>query len=253
MKKFKITLLIAVCLLSLTVVIVYAAFMFNQQVASTAKVGNIEIISKNFISYAPDVDSTNSTLYPGGKADSKYLDAIKQRADEGTPFVQDSVTCYATVKEGYNEELEPTTTEGNRNYFYLNQLGFNIEFKTDIDVYIRIHFSDAWIRTKTYNGNTQDPEYIVKGQFDLDTTSSNWVYDAETNTQNYKQKISASSEPLQFSFDLDDDYFYTFGEGDTIVNGHQSVMVQVSFTVDIIQANRAYKLWGYDPSIKYAN
>ena len=87
----------------------------------------------------------------------------------------------------------------------------------------------------------------------MDTTSSNWVYDAETNTQNYKQKISASSKTQQFSFDLDDDYFYTFGEGDTIVNGHQSVMVQVSFTVDIIQANRAYKLWGYDPSIKYAN
>ena len=120
-------------------------------------------------------------------------------------------------------------------------------------IYIRIHFSDAWIRTKTYNGNTQDPEYIVKGHFDLDTTSSNWVYDAETNTQNYKQIISPSSKTQQFSFDLDDDYFYTFGEGDTIVNGHQSVMVQVSFTVDIIQANRAYALWGYDPSIKYAN
>ena len=253
MKKKKLIFLFAICLLCFSVTLVYAAFMYNQTVTATSKVGNIEIISKNFISYAPDVDYTDKTTYPGGKADQAYLNAIKARETKGVNFTQDSVTCYATEKEGYNEELEPTTTEGNRNYFYLNQLGFNIEFKTDIDVYIRIHFSDAWIRTKTYNGNTQDPEYIVKGHFDLDTTSSNWVYDAETNTQNYKQKISASSKTQQFSFDLDDDYFYTFGEGDTIVNGHQSVMVQVSFTVDIIQANRAYKLWGYDPSIKYAN
>ena len=246
MKKFKITLLIAVCLLSLTVVIVYAAFMFNQQVASTAKVGNIEIINKNFISYAPDVDYTDTTTYPGGKADLNYLNAIKQRAAEGTPFVQDSVTCYATVKEGYNEELEPTTTEGNRNYFYLNQLGFKIEFKTDIDVYIRIHFSDAWIRTKTYNGNTQDPEYVLRDKFDIETSNNKWRYDEATNTQNYTEIIKASDATQSFEFNIADDYFYT--DTEVIGNGHKSIMVQVSFTVDIIQANRAYKLWGYDPS-----
>lgn len=244
MKKFKITLLIAVCLLSLTVVIVYAAFMFNQQVASTAKVGNIEIISKNFISYAPDVDYTNTTTYPGGKADDDYLDAIKERTTEGIPFVQDSVTCYATEKEGYNEEFTPTTT-GNRNYFYLNQLGFQITFKTNIDVYVRIHFSDAWIRTKTYNGNTQDPEYIIRDKFDLNA-GEGWVYDSKTNTQNYTTLVSASDKNQTFKFEIDNDYFYT--DNENMANGHKSVMVQVSFTVDIIQANRAYKLWGYEPT-----
>ena len=243
MKKKKLIFLFAICLLCFSVTLVYAAFMYNQTVTTTSKVGNIEIISKNFISYAPDVDYTDKTTYPGGKADKDYLDAIKARETEGVNFTQDSVTCYATEKEGYNEEYTPTT-EGARNYFYLNQLGFQITFKTNIDVYVRIHFSDAWIRTKTYNGNTQDPEYIIRDRFDLNA-GEGWVYDAKTNTQNYTSLVSASSNNQTFKFEIDNDYFYT--DSENMANGHKSVMVQVSFTVDIIQANRAYALWGYEP------
>lgn len=245
MKKLKITYILAVCLLSLSIFVVYAAFMFNQTIVSTAQVGNIRILNKSFVSYAPTVDHTDTATYPGGKADSNYLTAIKQRTTKGVEFEQDSVTCYASEKEGYNEELVPTT--GNtKNYFYLNQLGFKIEFKTDIDVYIRIHFSDAWIRTKTYNGNTQDPEYVLRDKFDIETSNNKWRYDEATNTQNYTEMIKASDDTQSFEFNIADDYFYT--DTEVIGNGHKSIMVQVSFTVDIIQANRAYKLWGYDPS-----
>ncbi len=244
MKKFKISMILAVCLLIISISVVFAAFMFNQVVSSNARVGNIYITGKNFISYAPDVDYND---YTGGKADEGYLGAIWENEETGVPFTQDSVVCYATVKEGYNEEIAPTTEANNRNYFYLKQLGFQIKFKTDIDVYIRIHFSDAWIRTKTYNGNAQDPEYVMRDHFDLDSTDTNWVYDSKTNTQNYKQLIEATDENEErvFTFNIDPNYYYAAEE---LVGGHQSIMVQVSFTVDIVQANRAYKLWGYEPT-----
>lgn len=251
MRKKLIIILSISTVLILGSIIALAAFVFTTTVNVTNTAGNIVILEKKFISYAPDVDynaedeTTHEKLYPGGKADTAYLEAIKGRTTEGVLFTQDSVICYASEREGYNEELTPTTENGNRNYFYLCQLGFQISFRTDIDVYIRIHFSDAWIKTKTYNGNTQDPEYMLRDQFNIDGTDSNWVYDSRTNTQNYTQLISASTETQSYSFSIDDDYYYNAGE---LVNGHQSVMVQVSFTVDIIQANRAKTVWGYDPT-----
>lgn len=246
MKKFKILMILAVCLLIISINVVFAAFVFNQVVDSTAKVGNVHIIGKEFVSYAPNIDYTDTTEYPGGKADSKYLTDIEGRT-EGVAFEQDSVTCYASRKEGYNEELVPTTGNS-RNYFYLNQLGFRVSFTTDIDVCVRIHFNDAWIRTKTYNGNTQEPECVLRDNFDIeanDDSENKWIYNAETNTQNYTEIIKASSEPQTFEFNIADDYFYT--DNEVIGNGHKSIMVQVSFRVEIVQANRAYKLWGYDP------
>lgn len=251
MKKRIIIILSISIVLILGAITALAAFVFTSTITVTNTAGNIEIIEKKFISYAPDVDydavdeDTQQKIYPGGKADANYLEAIKARETEGVLFTQDSVICYASEKEGYNEELTPTTEVGNRNYFYLCQLGFQISFRTDIDVYIRIHFSDAWIKTKTYNGNTQEPEYMLRDQFNVDGTDSNWVYDSRTNTQNYTRLISASTTAQSYSFSIDDDYFYNAG---ALVNGHQSVMVQVSFTVDIIQANRAKTVWGYDPT-----
>lgn len=251
MKKYKLISIIAVCLLCVSIVVVYAAFIFNQTVNTTSKLGNIDITGTGFISYAPDVDVTDTTTYPGGKADEEYLKAIKKRRqdaegkDDGISFTQDSVVCYATVKEGYNEEEVITNTDGDHNYFYLNQLGFEIKFKTDVAAFVRIHFSDAWIRTKTYNGNVQDPEFIMRDHFDLSSEDNNWVYDSKTNTQNYVELIEASDEEQSFTFVVDPTYYYP---SVSLSGGHQSIMVQVSFTVDVIQANRAYKLWGYNPT-----
>jgi len=245
MKRYKLITIIAVCLLLTSITVVFAAFIFNQTVTTTSKLGNIHITGKKFISYAPDIDYTDTTEYPGGKADSKYLKDIEGRKTTGVSFEQDSVICYATRKEGYNEEEAPTTEEGNCNFFYLNQLGFQIKFKTDVAVFVRIHFSDAWIRTKTYNGNVQDPEFVMRDHFDLDSTDTNWKYDSKTNTQNYTRLIEASDNERECSFVIDPAYFYPNPE---LSGGHQSIMVQVSFTVDIIQANRAYKVWGYNPT-----
>ena len=244
MKKLKIPYILAVCLLSLSIFVVYAAFMFNQTIVSTAQVGNIRILNKSFVSYAPTVDHTDTTTYPGGKADSKYLTAIKQRTTEGVEFEQDSVTCYATEREGYSEEEIPQ----NNNYMYLNQLGFEFSLYADVPVYVRIRFDDAWIRIKTYNGVPLDPENILKGRFDIPTEDTNWVFNEQSNTYNYKVMVKDTSEtnPFNGEFNLAEDYFYTSSE--TLTNGHLAVLVQVAFSVEVIQANRAYKLWGYDPS-----
>ena len=252
MKKFKILMIVFGFSLIAAMITVFAAFMFNQTITNSAKVGNIHIVNQQFISYAPTVDHTDSTTYPGGKADPNYLEDIKARTS-GVAFTASSVTCYATEKEGYSEEEVATSTD----YFYLNQLGFNISFYTDIDVYVRIKFQDAWIRIKTYNGVPLDPEYIIKGQFNVPTAAgSGWVFHNESNSYNYVGTnnstaiISPSTvdNPFNATFNLDSSYFYEIPEEQQISNGHMAVLVQVSFSIEVIQANRAYKLWGYDPS-----
>ena len=241
MSKRKILIISTICILCLSIGIVFAAFMFNQVVSSNADVGNIHLLNQKFISYAPtNIDPTD---YNGGKASQDYLDDIKERST-ATDFAADSVICYATEREGYSEEEVPQ----NNNYMYLNQLGFEFSLYADVPVYVRIRFDDAWIRIKTYNGNSLDPEYILKGRFDIPTDDTNWVFDEQSNTYNYKVMVKDTTEDSPFSgtFNLDDDYFYTSDE--TLTNGHLAVLVQVAFSVEVIQANRAYKLWGYDPS-----
>lgn len=250
LKKYKIAYVIGLLILSLSISIVFAEFVFHQVSTVTTSLGGIQLLANKFISYAPEVDynatdENDEKIYPGGKADASYLNALKVRNTDGIEFEQDSVICYASEREGYNEEIDPSNESGNRNYFYLNQLGFKVSFKTNIDVYIRIHFSDAWILTKTYNGNPQEPEYMLRDEFNIDGIDSDWKYDSSTNTQNYTKLINASSDTQSFSFNIADDYFYNVAE---LLNGHQSVMVQVSFSVDIIQANRAKTVWGYEPT-----
>lgn len=242
MSKRKIIILISsICILCLSIGIVFAAFMFNQVVSNNADVGNIHLLNKKFISYAPT--DINPEGYNGGKASQEYLDAIKVRST-ATKFAADSVTCYATEREGYSEEEIPQ----NNNYMYLNQLGFEFSLYADVPVYVRIRFDDAWIRIKTYNGVPLDPENILKGRFDIPTEDTNWVFNEQSNTYNYKLMVKDTSEanPFNGEFNLADDYFYTSSE--TLTNGHLAVLVQVAFSVEVIQANRAYKLWGYDPS-----
>ena len=242
MSKRKIIILISsICILCLSIGIVFAAFMFNQVVSNNADVGNIHLLNKKFISYAPtDIDPEE---YNGGKASQEYLDDIKVRST-ATKFAADSVTCYATEREGYSEEEIPQ----NNNYMYLNQLGFEFSLYADVPVYVRIRFDDAWIRIKTYNGVPLDPENILKGRFDIPTEDTNWVFNEQSNTYNYKVMVKDTSEtnPFNGEFNLAEDYFYTSSE--TLTNGHLAVLVQVAFSVEVIQANRAYKLWGYDPS-----
>ena len=243
----------------LSIMAIFGAFLFNEKVTVTANLGNITTINKGFVSYAPGYDAENEEFVGLSRSsyasDEAYIAALKER--ETTPNVinSNSILCYATEKEAYIEERN--------NCFYLNQLGLRFDIASSIDVFVRIHFEDAWILEKTVSGNTQDPQYIRKAAlndsypFMTAAGDTDWYYDIETNSLYYKHVIDSAEETEEtdaannyihsFSFDVDEDYFYEFGQDDEVINGHQAILVEVSFTVDVVQANRAYKIWGVDP------
>lgn len=259
MKKFKIIYLVAVCLLCCLIGVVYAAFMFNQAVNGTAKVGNISTLTKGFVTYAPGYDTENEEFEGLSRADydsdELYLAALKAREATPNAINANSVLCYATEKLASSEERSDC--------FYLNQLGFRFDVAASVDVFVRIHFEDAWILEKTVGGNTLEPQYIRKAQlsstnypFKQATNNADWYYDQETNSVYFKHIIdsdavtedtdTAGNYIHTFSYDVKSDYFYT-QEENAVINGHQAVLVEVSFAIDVVQANRAMAIWQVDP------
>lgn len=243
----------------LSIMAVFGAFLFNEKVTVTANLGDITTIEKGFVTYAPGYNSTTQTFdglsRTNYNSDEAYLEALKARVTTPNVINSNSILCYATEKEAYSEERQ--------NCFYLNQLGLRFDIASSIDVFVRIHFGDAWILEKTVSGNTQDPQYIRKAEvnesypFMTASGDTDWYYDVQTNSLYYKHVIDSEEETAatdaannyihSFSFNVDEDYFYEFGQDDEVINGHQAILVEVSFTVDVVQANRAYKIWGVDP------
>ncbi len=76
-------------------------------------------------------------------------------------------------------------------------------------------------------------------------TGEDWYYDAATNCSYYKSVIPASTDAHNFSFDINSTYFYS---ADTTHAYREAIKVQVSYSVEIVQANRAETIWGIDPS-----
>lgn len=247
----------------LSIMAIFGAFLFDEKVSVTTTLGNITSINKGFVTYAPGTVTDN--VYTGISNDlgdyedlEDYQAKLSERKTAKT-INASSIICYASEKEGNDEE--------NPNYFYLNQLGLQFSIAATIDVYIRIHFEDAWILEKTIGGNTMDPQYVRKNAIgsenypfkpvasdensDEDNPSSTdyWYYESSRNNLYYKQKIVAAATTHSFAFDLNPEYFYEKEtEENTSLVGHEAILVEVSFTVDVVQANRAYKIWGLDPS-----
>lgn len=244
----------------LSIMAVFGAFLFDETVTVKADLGDITTINKGFISYAPGTVTNNEYVGLDPKSYSStalYKAALKERkaASEGEDINSASIVCYATEKEGYKEE--------NDNYFYLNQLGLRFDIAASIDVFVRIHFEDAWILEKTVGGTVSDPQYIRKAAlnssypFSAPAGDTDWYYDIDSNSVYYKHVIDSETETAttddagnyihSLSYNVNNSYFYEFGSNEIIANGHQAVLVEVSFTVDVVQANRAYKIWGKDP------
>ena len=142
----------------LSIMAIFGAFLFDEKVSVTTTLGNITSINKGFVTYAPGTVTDN--VYTGISNDlgdyedlEDYQAKLSERKTAKT-INASSIICYASEKEGNDEE--------NPNYFYLNQLGLQFSIAATIDVYIRIHFEDAWILEKTIGGNTMDPQYVRK-------------------------------------------------------------------------------------------
>ena len=261
MSKRKIIILytLTIVVFVLSIMAVFGAFLFEEKVTVTANLGNISTLTKGFVTYAPGYDTENDEFDGISRADydsdELYLAALKAREATPNAINANSVLCYATEKIASSEERS--------NCFYLNQLGFRFDVAASVDVFVRIHFEDAWILEKTVGGNTLEPQYIRKAQlsstnypFKQATNNADWYYDQETNSVYFKHIIdsdavtddtdTAGNYIHTFSYDVKSDYFYTQDEN-AVINGHQAVLVEVSFAIDVVQANRAYAIWGVDP------
>lgn len=79
-------------------------------------------------------------------------------------------------------------------------------------------------------------------------TKEGWYYDSASNVAYKKQKIdvdeqSNQKEKVEFDFDIDRSYFYKERKG----SFHEAVKIQLSFFVEVVQANRVQEIWHVDP------
>ncbi len=169
------------------------------------------------------------------------LDSTKTTSEYTTVSADTAITCSASKGRFDSSNI------------YLSQLGLHFEFTTEIAVYVRIHIQDAWKRTRVYSASSQEA-YIMKDQINgvspFNVSDENWYYDADTNYIYLKQMFVPTKDaqdnyiPMSTTFNVNAAYFYqpTISTAFT-----EYVDVQVSFSLDIVQANRAYALWKIDP------
>lgn len=268
MSKRKLIILPIICSLIfiISIMAIFGAFLFEETVTVTNNLGSITTINKGFVTYAPGTVTNNSYtgINRGSMTTDAFIDALKERATTPKNIDTSSIVCYATEKIASGEE--------DNNMFYLNQLGFRFDVAASIDIFVRIHFEDAWILQKTIGSTTLPQQYIRKAALDESYPfqsaegDTDWYFDANTNSVYYKHVIDSSEETSQreiigtdasnnpiygnyihsFSYDVNSDYFY-INPDKAVINGHQAVLVEVSFAIEVVQANRAYAIWGVDP------
>jgi len=137
---------------------------------------------------------------------------------------------------------------------YLSQLGLHFEFTTELAAYVRIHIQDGWKRTRVYASSERE-NYILKDQISgkspFTIGGDNWYYDEKTNCIYLKQMFiptqnaDGTYQSQAYTFNVNEAYFYHAISTSAYT---EYIDVQVSFTVDIVQANRAKDLWQFDPS-----
>lgn len=227
MKK-KIIILSSIIALILISTITYAAYSFTRTPKDEdVELGKITLNEKKFVYFENNTSAGEEIV-------------LDENGDNNSYSVDNNViTVYATKKGGYDDELENT--------IYLNQIGFDFTFTNTIDVYVRLHIEDSWISHKVYSNGTIVENVIRQ---DANAHPSNfvdsevWYYDEATGYFYLRQKVEANSnESNTYSFKTDPSYYYIPAQNK---NYREAVFVELSFTVDIVQANRAAAKWGVD-------
>lgn len=190
-------------------------------------------------------DTTNHRYVIGSDGLSVYV-FTKETGNYTTVSTADTITCYASERKKNDSRIDYTLP-------YLNQLGLVFNFTVKIPVYIRIHIQDAWVSTQFLSSKSERVRYISKdkisGASPFSVTDDEWYYDAETNIAYLKRMFTPTMDSQgeftaqEYIFNVNEGYFYH----DTSAQaGSKVTTVQVSFTVDIVQANRAEALWNID-------
>ena len=179
-------------------------------------------------------------------------DDITSSSTDGYSVIDAStaITCSASEDKYYTEAEKTAGAQ----HPYLSQLGLHFEFKAEIAVYVRIHIRDAWEKIKEYTTSSRETYTIkdqVSGQSPFTVNDSEWYYDEDTNCVYLKQMYVPQYDNAgnliskEYTFNVNEAYFYQVASTTAYT---EYVNVQVSFTIDIVQANRAKALWKLDPS-----
>ncbi len=175
------------------------------------------------------------------------IDESKTVDDEYYSLIDadERMTCSAT-------EAKNPTSNGKR--YYLSQIGFQFSFTSEIASYVRIHIQDAWTRTRVYT-STNKQVYEMKDQIGgmspFTVTNNDWYYDKSTNCIYLKKMFNPEKdengnfEEQSYIFNVNEAYYYALSNSGIY---SEYVDVEVSFTVDVVQANRVQALWGFNPS-----
>lgn len=203
-------------------------------------------IGDGFITNVGLNDTANHRFVIGSDGQSVYVFS-KEKATATQTFDSDTITCYASERKRNDSRID-------YNAPYLNQLGLVFEFTTQIPVYVRIHIQDAWISTQFLSSKSERIRYISKdkisGASPFSVTDADWYYDVDNNIAYHKEMLlpkknatTGEFQSQEYIFNVNEGYFYH----DTSAQAASKVTtVQVSFTVDIVQANRAEALWDVD-------
>ncbi len=196
----------------------------------------------NSVSVLDSSGNTVDTLKTTIDSDSKGF-VVLNKTKTYTKIESESITCSATKDKS------------NSNYMYLNQLGYKLDFTCELACFVRIHIRDAWIGTKVYataNKETYNLKGLTGNTSPFNNMSDEWYYDSSENTLYLKTMITPSIDEdgnytnHEYIFDVNEAYFYLLDYETTTYKEY--IDVQVSFNVDIVQANRVYALWGVDPT-----
>lgn len=162
-----------------------------------------------------------------------------------------ALTCSASEGKYYTDEEKADMA--NNYHPYLSQIGLHFEFQSEIAVYVRIHIRDAWEKIKEYTSSSRETYTLkdqISGQSPFAVNDEDWYYDEATNCVYLRQMytpvyVDGVLQSQSYTFNVNESYFYQVAQSTAYT---EYVNVQVSFTVDIVQANRAKALWKIDPS-----
>lgn len=216
--------------------IVLSDIITNDEGLDSISVNNTE-------KYRVIVDASKTSCLILDTTTSNPYKTIKDSTDATKDATK--VTCRATNK---------VATEDS-NAIYLNQLGIKVDITTKIACYVRINIEDAWIRTRQYATNVET-KYIAKDQINGESpfkqTGNDYYYDAVNNTIYLKTVITpqlkedGTYETRSFIFNVNEGYYYINSTNQFVYEDY--IKVELTYHVDIVQANRVEAVWGLDPS-----
>ncbi len=221
-------------------------------------------VSSTSLTITTTIDSTNGVITEAAiTVTGKNYKAVIDADGLGMVIIDTDITSAAS---GYTEISASSaitcSASGNKysnSNIYLSQLGLHFAFTSEVAVYVRIHIQDAWKRSRVYASSVKE-NYILKdqvsGQSPFTVSDDDWYYDNKTNCVYLKemyvptQNADGTYPQQAYTFNVNEAYYYNAISTSAYT---EYVDVQVSFTVDVVQANRAKALWGVDPSTIVSN